>query len=277
MLLEEPCAGAHPESAPGEGLPESALVGAAGEHGVGGEDGVPAVDETGAAGLELQAVEHQLQREIVAAGRPVAGEVGVEAVLGDERPVDLPERRRPDEADAVRNRHRRQVAVGVGVGREVGGVGRQPDAGAGEAAAEEVGADDARCRRRVAGLVSEEEAEIVAPAFAHLLGVRETRRVARAAGKAGGDAVADLVRHDQVVEDAVDVGVGQRPEHELQARVLPVGRCREVAAVGAAAVLGFGLHGVGTESAVAVVVLLEVPPASSKPKPWKRSCTMLFQ
>ena len=53
-----------------------------------------------AAGLELQAVDHELEREIVAPGSRV--EVGVETVLVDQLPVHLPERRRPDLSHTVR-------------------------------------------------------------------------------------------------------------------------------------------------------------------------------
>jgi hypothetical protein len=44
---------------------------------------------------QLHAVENESERQVVAAGRPVLVQTGVEAMPFDEVPVDLPQRRSP--------------------------------------------------------------------------------------------------------------------------------------------------------------------------------------
>jgi hypothetical protein len=137
--------------------------------------------------------------------------------------------------------------------------------------AEEVGAHRAAERAGVGGAHRHVQAVPVAPALPHLLGVVEAVDVRRAAGEAVRDAVAVLAHDDGVVEVAVHVGRGVRPDVHLHAGVAAEGAAAavgggvEVGVVRAGAVLRLRHHavlvaeGAAGAGAAAVVVLLEVP------------------
>src|SRR5690606_22623169 len=147
----------------------------------------------------------------------------------------------PDVADAVGHDGRPGGDVRGGVDGEVGGVGGRADARAAGVLAEEPVADAAGVRAGVAGLHREHEAEVVAPALAHLLGVREAAHAAGPADEAVRDAVAVLVQDDAVVEAAVALDrvrvAGRARDVHLHPRALAVGRREEVGVAGAGAIL----------------------------------------
>src|SRR5690606_19213619 len=183
-----------------------------------------AVHEAGVAGRELQAVRHQVQGDVVAAGAVV--DVGIETVDADQLPRHLPQDGAPYEPDAVGLCDRAAVGAGVGVvvHREVGAVRRGPDAHPVDGGAHQIGANAARVGALVTGLHGEHQGEVVAPAFAHLLGVPQAVHVAGPAHQAVADAVAVLVHDHPVVQVAVPVRGGVCPAEHLHPRALPVGR-----------------------------------------------------
>ena len=73
------------------------------------DDRVARDHQAGTTALQLQAVDHVLQRAVVAARIPGPVEVRVEPVLVDQVPRHVPQRRGPAVAEAVRQRQRRAV------------------------------------------------------------------------------------------------------------------------------------------------------------------------
>ena len=256
LLVAGALAGAEPEPAAGEDLPDQALVGAAEVSDVRVQDRVPRVDEAGQAGLQLHPVEHQLQRDVVARGAGV--QVGVEAVLADQRVGQVPQHRGPHLPDPVRDGHGLDVVVGVVVDRQVGAVLLGPDPGTVGRLAEHVGADAPPAGGLHAVRHREHVGQVVAPALTALLLVVQARGGGRATGQPVRDAVPVLVHDHAVVEVGVAGGGREGPHEHLHPGSQPVGRGGEVGVVGAAAVLGLGLDRVVAERAVAVVVDLEV-------------------
>ena len=111
------------EATAGECPPDRAAVDAVVGDRVGGEDRVAGGDEAGFARLELEAVDDELHRDVVAA--VAACEFGcIEAVHVDEGPGHVPEHRCPDRTACVRILvlHPDQVAIRPGVDGEVGRV-----------------------------------------------------------------------------------------------------------------------------------------------------------
>ena len=205
--------GAVAHAPPGKRVPDSAMVLALVQQRVGGQNSITRVEEARLAGLELHALHYQLQGDVVAAGAGPVIQVGFDgALLLDDIPGHVPERRAPDFANGVHFRVAREVGVGERVGAEGCRVGVAADAPAGWGLAHGVGAHGPGVgaigelgRGPVGG---QHQGQVVAPALAALLGIGQAAAVGRAAGEAGAHAVAVLVHHDAVVEIAVELRPG---------------------------------------------------------------------
>ena len=203
--------GAEAEAAAGERRPHRAGVLAA-EDLRRGDDRAAGDDETGAAALHLQAVDHVLEGPVVAARVPRLVDVRVEPVLVDQVPVEIPEHGCPAVAEAVRQGQRRAVepaarleaVVRERLDRHVARVWPRTNAGAVAVVLEErVRAHPARLVRIVQRRIEQErDGEVVAPALARLL-VPAQAVDTRAAGEPVRDAVGVLVDDDAVLEVAV--------------------------------------------------------------------------
>jgi len=97
--------GSDSESSLGESSPDGALVHAVVIELIGLEDGVTGRDESGLTGLELHAVNNELDRDDVTAQFTVGGghvePVGVKSVLFDDIPEHVIEEDGPNLADSV--------------------------------------------------------------------------------------------------------------------------------------------------------------------------------
>ncbi len=201
--------GAIAHATAGEGVPDDALVGEiagiGGNHRrVGRKDAVARFHELRVAALHLLAVDHQLQRQAVAATTAV--NVRLVAVAVGELAGHVPQHRGPDRAHAMRHGvgligH---IRVRERVDAHVRRVAVTADAGAVGALEGRVGADAAWHFAHGVGH-GQHEAEEIAPAFALLLVAGKAILVARA-GEAVADAVAVFVRDDARIEIAVAVG-----------------------------------------------------------------------
>ena len=195
------------ESAAGEYFPEQTLVVTAGQSDVCCQNGVASVDETGATGLGVHAVHDELNGEVVTGGH-VAGVVA-EAVLVGQRPVHIPEHRRPNGTDEVHAGRTVDVFEGERVDAHIGGVRVGTDAASVGVFTVDPGTDSPAHLPGIARFDARSERQEIAPSFAHLLRAAEATRLGRSTGEAVAYAVSVLVRDDPVVEVAVHlVGSG---------------------------------------------------------------------
>src|SRR5690554_283671 len=202
--------GAEAESSFGERPPNQAFVQSTIAQFIGHENGVPRIDETGAARLQFHAVGDQLHHHVVAS-RSVY-DVGIIAVFVDKSPSEVPQHGGPYEADSVRDGQctRGQVGVGVPVYRKRGVVGHRPDA---------VSVFGLSRRKSGHGTVSRifgfqvhghHNGVPIAPPLARLLVVLKASRLGRATGESIRKSVAVLVDDDAVVEARVFDGFTSR-------------------------------------------------------------------
>nr|GFB92497.1 hypothetical protein [Tanacetum cinerariifolium] len=156
------------------------------QQGVGGQNGVAAIEKTGLAGLQLQALHHELQGHGIAAAAGAGVEVGLNPALHlNNIPGHVPERGAPYFANVVDLRAGGHVGIREGVHRQAGAVGVAPDA---------------TCRRRLALYIrahgpslgaigglgrgpvgGHHQGKKVAPALASLLGIVEAAGIGAAA------------------------------------------------------------------------------------------------
>ena len=228
------------------------------ERSIGIEDGVACIHETRTARGELHARRHQVHGDVVAS-RPGI-DVGIEAVGVDQLPGHLPQDGAPHEADAVRHGDGGVVRgrVGVVVLREVGAVGRGPDAATCNALSDHIGANAAAIRPLVAYLNGHHQPGPIAPALAHLLGIGQAVHVGRTAHQAVADPMRVFVRYNAIVYVAIAVRCGIGPHVHLHAGRAALCRRGEVGVVRSAAVLCVGQHVIIAGATPAIVVALEV-------------------
>ena len=257
--------GAVAEASAGERRPDLVGVGAAGQGDVGLQDRVAGLQKRRVRWLELHPVEDQLHRQQVArgAGRVPLVEVRIEAVLVDQEPGHVPEGRGPDLTGVVHlvvGEPAVEPAEGQGVDRHIVAVRIPADAPAGGRLAEDVSAGRRGGVLGIGRLHVEHHAEPVAPALAHATALQgeQGAGVARAAGQAVRDAVAEFVDHDLAVQRAVAARRGEVEQVHLHPAGVAVRRGREVRVVGAGTILGIGLDRVVAQALAAVVGLLEV-------------------
>ena len=242
---------------PGERGPDQVLVGATVQDLVRLQDGVASVHEARIAGSELQPVDHQLHRDVVATRALV--QVRVEAMHGDQLPGHLPQHGAPHESDPVGLGH---PTIGIGIGEvvhpEVRAVRSRAYAWARDRFGQCERSDPPGVRALVPRGHGHDKAEEIAPALPHLFGIGQTAGVGGATHEPVRHAMRVLMGDDAIVQVTVDRRGCRVPQEHLHARIAAVRRSGEVGIVGPAAVLCISEHMVTSHATIAIVVLLEI-------------------
>ena len=153
--------------------------------------------------MQLEAVHHELEHDVVPTTSGI--EIWIEAVRVPQVPVGLPERLCPDLTDAMGLVGAIDGGEGLGVGAEIGGVGKVANAGAVWALSERIATDRTNIRTAAGGLVGERQGPPVAPTLSHspALGQAQAAGAGRAAAQADGDSMTVFVDDDSGIEIAV--------------------------------------------------------------------------
>lgn len=249
--------GVQAKTARRECLAERALVGTIEPVDIGLDPSITSGEERRVARLKRERVHEEVEENGVSAlGVGVCGRVGGEALLRDERGVDLVEHVGPNFTDVVDLVELLQTREAERVRRRGGRVREAADAlgVVDDELAHDVVGDS---RTRLLGPVCHR----VRPALTHTtsLGGLEAA-TGTTAGETVGDAVGHLVDNNVVLKGTIAEGVGDVEQEHAHLTGLAVGGRREVGVVGASGVLDGDRHTVIGTSTLSIVVVLEAAP-----------------
>ena len=168
------------QAASGKRLPDQTLIGAAIVKLIGQKYGIPRVDKTRRTGLQFQAVDYQLQRNIISAAAVM--KIGVPTIRIDQGPSHFPDHGGPCRAYAMRHTRHLDPIISTGIDQNhVGAVGKVANTYPARLLSNGISTHAPRVGRHVARFNGHHDREIITPTLACLFGIFQTKDIVRPA------------------------------------------------------------------------------------------------